>query len=296
MVTSSTLVKVILDYDGTLTAEEEQVEELAERSIETLAVEILRVPRNEVREDYWRTRELILAEPHRYWWEVNGGIAAYGDEGAFITNTTTIQTMLRLNPSYEAAVADYFPSVEYDPIVDCTNYLFHMHTFDLEPHFRPAAGPVLETFVDDPQVEPVVLSSSKGDKVSKNLAGIGFPEVRVLGDTRQYDIDPTWTEEFQHPEQGKGQIFRLDEKRTIDLRRPAYYAALRREQQDSTRLAVVADTFSMPGALPLMMGIPFLLLQTLYTPEWCERYVGAHPCGQVLTDLRELPERVEALL
>jgi hypothetical protein len=284
--------EVILDYDGTLTAEEEQVEELAAKSIETLADQILELPRADVEREYWQTRELVLAEPYLYWWEVNGGIAAYGDEGAFITNTTTIQTMLRLNPSHEAAVARFFPSVEYDPIVDCTNYLFHTHTFDLEPHFRPAAREVLRTLVADPAVEPVVLSSSKGDKVRKNLTSIGFQDERVLGDTRQYDIDPTWTKEFVHPEQGRGQIFRLDDKRTIDLRRPAYYEALVNEQRGAADLMVVADTFSMPGALPLMMGIPFLLLKTSYTPAWCERYVEDHPLGRVLQELAALPHQV----
>jgi hypothetical protein len=294
-VKTSGVVKVILDYDGTLTAEEEQVEELAQKSIRTLADKILMVPRSQVEDDYWRTRELVLKEPYRYWWEVNGGIAAYGDEGAFITNTTTIQTMLRLNSSYGEAVARYFPDVEYDPIVDCTNYLFHRHTFDLEPHFRPAARQVLRRLTLEPRMEPVVLSSSKADKVEKNLAGIGFQEIRVLGDTRQYEIDPSWKKEFVDPRQGKGQIFRVDDKRTVDLRRPAYYAALSGEQRDGAQLVVVADTFSMPGALPLIMGIPFLLLKTSYTPDWCDRYVEAHPCGEVLANLAMLPERVKAL-
>jgi hypothetical protein len=51
----------------------------------------------------------------------------------------------------------------------------------------------------------------------------------------------------------------------------------------------VADTFSLPGALPLMMGIPFFLLHTSYTPEWCARAVDAHPLGHVLDDLADLP-------
>lgn len=289
-------VKVILDYDGTLTAEEEQVEELARRSIHTLAQEILEVPLTRVEEVYRRTRELVLSEPHRYWWEVNGCIAAYGDEGAFITNTTTIQTMLRLNSEYAQAVVRRFPDVEYDPIVDCSNYLFHTLTFDLEARFRPGARNVLEALAMAPKVEPVLLSSSKGDKVRKNLKELGFQDIRVLGDTRQYEIDPSWPEEFVHPQQGRGQVFQLDEKRTIDLRRPAYHAALTGELQGAAKLLVVADTYSMPGALPLMMGIPFLLLKTPYTPGWCETCVAAHPWGEVLLDLAALPDKVDSLL
>lgn len=293
--TFSGAVKVILDYDGTLTAEEEQVGELADKSIATLSRDILKVPLSQVKEDYSRTREMIMAEPHKYWWEVNGGIATYADEGAFITNTTTIQIMLRLNPAYAEAVGAYFSDVEYDPIMDCSNYLFHKHTFDLKPRFRSAAEAVLGELVDSPSVEPLVLSSSKGDKVTKNLRTIGFGEMRVLGDTRQYGIDPSWTKEFSHPEQGRGQIFRVDERHTIDLRRPAYYEKLTGEMENSRRLVVVADTWSMPGAMPMMMGIPFLLLKTSYTPRWCEEYVRAHAYGEMLTDLALLPERISAL-
>jgi hypothetical protein len=292
---SSGLVKVILDYDGTLTAEEEQVGELAEKSLATLSRDILKVPLSRLRTDYHRTRAMVLDQPPRYRWEVNGGIASYGDEGAFITNTTTIQTMLRLNPSYTEAVERYFPEVEYDPVVDCSNYLFHKHTFELSPRFRPGAEAVLGELMDQSDLEPMILSSSKGDKVTNNLKTIGFGEMRVLGDTRQYEIDPAWRKEFVHPEQGTGQIFKVDELHTIDLRRPAYYDKLTREMEGATRLVVVADTWSMPGAMPMMMGILFLLLKTTYTPAWCEEYVRNHPYGEVLASLALLPEMVRAL-
>ncbi len=290
------IVKVIVDYDGTLTAEEEQVAELAERSIGSLSREILRAPLSQVRDDYYRIRGMLLAEPDKFWWEVNGGIASYCDEGAFIMNTTTIQTMLRMSPAYTDAVGDSFPKFEYDPIVDCTNYLFHKHTFDLEPHFREATEYVLGELMAHSRLEPIILSSSKGDKVRKNLRLLGFEEIRVLGDTRQYEIDPCWKRQFVHPKQGKGQIFSVDEKRTIDLRRPVYHSALIKEMEGAVKLVVAADTLSMPGALPLMMGIPFLLLKTDYTPAWCKAYVRKHPYGEVLPDLALLVERVEALL
>jgi hypothetical protein len=290
------LVKVILDYDGTLTAEEKQVAELAERCIANLSQQILKVPPSQVRDDYYRTRAMILAEPHNFWWEVNGGLASYCDEGAFIANTTTIQTMLRMNPTYAQAVGDFLPEFEYDPIVDCTNYLFHKHTFDLEPHFREATECVLKELMSNPRLEPIILSGSKGDKVRKNMRILGLEGIRVLGDTRQYEIDPSWERRFVHPEQSEGEIFKLDEKRTIDLRRPAYYNALIGEIEDAQQLVVAADTFSMPGALPMMMGIPFLLLKTDYTPPWCEAYVREHPYGEVLPDLALLVERVEASL
>jgi hypothetical protein len=57
----------------------------------------------------------------------------------------------------------------------------------------------------------------------------------------------------------------------------------------------VADTFSLPGALPLMMGIPFFLLRTSYTPAWCAQVTDDHPLGRVLDDLADLPVALDDL-
>jgi hypothetical protein len=88
----------------------------------------------------------------------------------------------------------------------------------------------------------------------------------------------------------------VDDLHTVDLRRRIYHDALTRELSDGSRLAVVADTLSLPGALPLAMGIPFGLLRTSYTPSWCAAFVGRHPMGVVLDDLTALPAWVERLL
>ncbi len=255
----------------------------------------MRAPRPQLAADYDATRARILAEPHRYWWTVNGLIASYCDEGAFILNTTTLQVMLRDNPAYAQAVAAAFPQAEYDPVVDCTNYLFHRHTAELSPAFRPAARSVLSALVTDPDRTPVVLTNSLGDKVRRQLATLALDvEIAVLGDTRQYDMDPRWQHRFEHPELGPIQVWPVDEKHQIDLRRPTYYRALCLAAVDSSQLAVVADTFSLPGALPLLMGIPFYLIHTAYTPAWCARAVSAHPLGTVLEDLGELPTVLDA--
>jgi hypothetical protein len=297
----SNLFKIVIDFDGTLTAEETQARPLAEKSLDTLATEIIGAPcphevRRQLASDYDATRARLLAAPHRYWWEVNGLVASYCDEGAFILNTTTLQVMLRDNPAYAQAVAAAFPQAEYDPVVDCTNYLFHRHTAELPPAFRSTAGPVLASLVAHPGRTPVVLTNSLGDKVRRLLATLTLDgEVAVLGDTRQYDMDPAWTHHFPHPDLGQIQIWPVSQRHRVDLRRPVYHQALVRAAADGSRLAVVADTFSLPGALPLMMGIPFLLLHTSYTPEWCAQAVDAHPLGLVLGDLDELPSALDVL-
>jgi hypothetical protein len=290
------VLKVIIDFDGTLTAEETQARPLAEKSLDTLATEILGAPRPRLAADYEATRARLLAEPYRYWWEVNGLIASYCDEGAFILNTTTLQVMLGENPTYARAVAAAFPQAEYDPVMDCANYLFHRHTAELAPAFRPGAGDLLAALIEHPERKPIVLTNSLGDKVKRHLATLALAGgVMVLGDTRQYDMDAEWAHRFLHPELGEVQVWPVSEKRRIDLRRPVYYRALMEAAADGSRLAVVADTLSLPGALPLMMGIPFFLLHSAYTPDWCVRVVRGHPLGRILEDLGQLTDELDAL-
>ncbi|NLE44795.1 MAG: hypothetical protein GX620_08750 [Chloroflexi bacterium] len=283
------MLKVIVDFDGTLTAEETQVGELAAMSLTTLATEIIDAPRKQLASEYEATRARLMARPQRYCWVVNGLVASYCDEGAFILNTTTLQVMLRDNPYYLRRVSERFPVAEYDPVVDCTNYLFHRHTADLGIAFRPCAREVLVSLIERPDVHPVILTNSLGDKVRRHIDALGLPgDVAILGDTRQYEMAPEWTRHFDVPGVGEAQIWPISDVRTIDLRRPAYYRALVDARSDGASLAVVADTFSLPGALPLMMGIPFYLCRTPYTPDWCVEVVGDHPCGVVLNDLAEL--------
>jgi hypothetical protein len=290
-------LQVIIDFDGTLTAEETQVGPLAEKSLDTLAKEIIGVPCQGLAADYEATRARLLAAPHRYGWEVNGLMASYCDEGAFILNTTTIQVMIRANPTYARAVDAAFPQAEYDPVVDCSNYLFHRHTAELPPAFRPATREVLASLLARPDRAPVILTNSLGDKVRRHLATLALEgEVAVLGDTRQYEMDPDWTHHFTHSELGQIQVWPISEQYRVDLRRPAYYRALvQAAGNGAQRLAVVADTLSLPGALPLVMGIPFFLLCTPYTPAWCVQAVDAHPLGRVLDDLADLPAALDAL-
>jgi hypothetical protein len=290
------MLKVIIDFDGTLTEEETQVGPLAERSLNTLATEIIDVSRDLLFTDYETTRARLLACPHRYWWEVNGLVASYCDEGAFILNTTTLQTMLRETPAYAQAIAAAFANAEYDPVVDCVNYLFHRHTAELAPAFRPAAPGVLTSLLQHPTRVPIILTNSLGDKVRRHLMALNLPqEIEVLGDTRQYDMAPEWTHCFEHPDRGQIQVWPLSERRMVDLRRPIYYRALEKAASDGSSLAVVADTFSLPGALPLAMGIPFVLLRTPYTPAWCVEAVEVHPLGRVIDALSELPSALDAM-
>jgi hypothetical protein len=289
-------LKVIIDFDGTLTVEEEQAEPLARRSLQTLAHEIIGAQERTLAADYRATRARLLETPHKYWWEVNGLVASYCNEGAFILNTTTLQVMLRENKAYLRAVTRAFPDPEYDAVVDCTNYLFHRHTAELPPTFRPGARDVLNSLSSDPTRTPLILTNSLGDKVIRYLGGLDLAgDVAVLGDTRQYEMDPAWRRRFHHPRLGEIQVWPVVPEYPVDLRRPVYNRALVQAGVDGSPLAVVADTFSLPGALPLIMGIPFFLLRTPYTPDWCVQAVLSHPLGRVLDELGDLPAGLDDL-
>ena len=286
------MLKVVLDYDGTLTAEERQVPEVTRRSLLELADQILGVPLKEIEAAYADTVARLLAAPHNYHWEVNGVRVSYCDEGAFILNTVALQTLLSDHSSYAEKAANYFTNTEYDPVAVCTNHLFHTHTASLHVSFRQATLETLRWLIAHPQVEPLVLTNSLGAKVKRNLGRLDLPPVRILGDTRQYDLDASWIPPF-----GGGEPFlTVDDLHTVDLRRRIYYDALTHELGDGSRLVVIADTLSLPGALPLAMGIPFGLLRTNYTPSWCVDFVECHPMGMVLDDLAALPAWVERLL
>ena len=289
-------MRIIIDFDGTLTAEERQARALAERSLVTLATELVHAPREALARAYDATRARLLDQTHAYCWEVNGLVASYCDEGAFILNTTTLQVMLLSDDKYHRAVTAAFPDAEYDPVVDCTNYLFHRHTAELPPFFRPAAREVLNELCRHPDRSPVILTNSLGDKVQRHLAALKLEQpVEVLGDTRQYEMDPSWARRFPHPALGQIQVWPVSDLRQIDLRRPAYYRALREAMEEDAHVVVVADTLSLPGALPLMMELHFVLVRTSYTPEWCARVVDEHPRGRVLDDLTELPSTLDEL-
>ena len=291
------MLKVIIDFDGTLTAEEEQVSALADLSLATLTREILPCSLEKLTADYQATRAQLLANPHLYWWEVNGLIASYCDEGAFILNTTTIQVMLQENPDYLQAVTEAFPEAEYSSVIDCSNFLFHRHTAELSPRFRSHARELLAFLQNNGDMTPIILTNSLGDKVRRYLCALELDsELAVLGDTRQYDMQPDWGQRFPHPTLGDIQIWPIQDIYQVDLRRPVYYRALVEEMADGSQLAVVADTFSLPGSLPLMMSIPFFLLRTSYTPGWCIQVTESHPFGRVLDGLDALPAELEALL
>ena len=300
------LVKVIMDFDGTLTDEGRQALELATIAKGMLA-DILGVPLPRIEASYNRIRQRILRTPQHFHWEVNGLPATYAYEGAYLLNTTIVQEIIRSKPAYLHKIRKLYPTDGLDPMTKCTNHLFHAGTFQVHPYFLDGVRTLLVSLIEHPLIDPVIMTNSETRKITKNLRKLRigqrgarhkFPhEIDVLGDTRQYHMDPAWEQAFDSGKNGLIQVLPINEHFTVDLRRPVYHAALQRIMDEGyDQVVVVADGFSLAGALPLAMGLRFILKKTDFTPAWTEEYVSTHPNGSVVSGIPELGSLLRSLV
>ena len=288
--------KTLLDFDGTLTDEVKQAEELAIIAKNMLS-EILDRPLTAIEELYEEIKWNILARPEAYRWFVNGQPASYAHEGAYIINTVILQEMICSHTAFVNKIKKQFPAGEMDSVTQCVNHLFHMGSSNVDPHFLLGVRDFLVDLMNHPDIDPAIFTNSKTDKIARNLANIQIgkkgdhhdydKEIEVIGDTQQYFIDPSWP--------GPLQILPIDHTFRIDLRRPKYYQALRNLTDQGYDIIVAADGFSLAGALPLTMNLKFILLKTDYTPNWSENYVHSHPNGKVVKGIEELHQAIIAL-
>lgn len=300
-------VKVILDFDGTLTDEARQAKELSGIAKRILAEEILEVPLQEVEELYSSIRKAILTNPHRYHWSVNGLKATYAYEGAYLLNTSILQEIMRSNLSYIKTVMEKFPADTLDSVTLASNHLFHRGTMQVRPHFVRGVRRFLLELIENPVIDPVIITNSETRKIEKNLAELSIGrrggrhlfrhEIEILGDTRQYHMDPEWNHHFVHHHYGSTQVLPVDTHFSIDLRRPVYHAVLMKILEEGhDEVVVVADGLSLAGALPLVMGLRFILKKADYTPHWCEACVTSYANGLVVQNLQELKNQLLSIV
>jgi hypothetical protein len=293
--------KIILDFDGTLTDEVKQADELSSVAKKMLAEDILGQPISQIEKLYEKVKKKILATPHKYSWQVNGLPATYAYEGAYLLNTAIIQQILQMNDSYKKIVKDKFPANHLDSYTLCANKIFHDCSLHVSPHFLEDTKELLCELISHKDIEPVILTNSESKKIAKNLQEIEIGEkgkshtykyeIEILGDTRQYHMDATWNPSFNQ------QVLNIDDHFSVDLRRPIYHAALEKVGRENyEHVIIAADGFSLAGAMPLVMDINFVLMKTSYTPKWSEQYVKNHSRGMVASSLQELHAAIRTLL
>lgn len=290
-------IKILLDFDGTLTNEIAQAAEFSGVAIEMFA-SILGCSVKEVETRYLEIKAAILKDPHCYPWLVNDLPACYAYEGAYLLNTVILQQILLTDALFLETVSQKYPADKLDSVTQCVNYIFHQGSFAVNPHFLPETREFLVSMIEEGLVEPVIFTNSETRKIVNNLRTLAIGErgsahsfdheIGILGDTRQYFIDPNWNVGFAHPRLSVVQILPINEQFAVDLRRPTYYAALAGEIARGYRVIVVADGFSLAGAMPLMMGLDFVLAKTSFTPDWASDFVAAHPRGNVVGGLVEI--------
>jgi len=306
---SAKKIKIIIDYDGTLTYEERYVADLAKSALKDLSQNILHVPLKKITKLYNKTRNKILKNPHKYSWIVNGLPACYATEGALLLNTVTTQTLIKENKNFVKKAEQFLPNADYGPVVGLTNYLFHKHTHNLQTHFRENADKVLKHFIKSNYFQPYILTCSKGDKVAKNLAKIKIgahkyekysnglkDKVHIFGDTRQYEMNPSWEYCFNHPRFGKTQKINIDEKYSIELRRSDYFNKLKWIGKDGSKIIITADMVSLPGILPLLMGMDFVMIKASHVPQWSIDFVRSFKNGYIIENIDELPAKVDQIM
>jgi hypothetical protein len=174
---------------------------------------------------------------------------------------------------------------------------------EVNPHFLDGVREFLIELIEHEAIEPVILTNSETRKIEKNLRRLSIGkvgadhdfecEIDILGDTRQYHMDPEWDEHFHHEEHGRVQVLPVNTHFSIDLRRPVYHEALKKVLAEGhDEVVVVADGLSLAGALPLVMGLKFVLKKTDCTPKWCEQCVSSHANGHVVNELEELRDHL----
>ncbi len=295
-------LKQLIDFDGTLTEEELQAAELIGIALEMLA-KILDCQPAELETVYRQIKTQVLTSPHLYPWKINDLPACYAYEGAYLLNTVILQQIIQTDSRFLAAVTAKYPAGKIDSITQCVNLLFHEGSLNVKPHFLPGARDFLLALLERPELEPTIFTNSETRKIAKNLKllaigekGTNHPyphEIGILGDTRQYFMDSSWPQTFEHPLHGSIQILPIDNLFQVELRRPIYYAALKKIKGQGYRdIVVIADGFSLAGALPLTMGHHFILLKTAYSPDWAESYVASHSHGKVAPNLDAVLEAI----
>jgi len=280
---------VILDFDGTMTDAEAEGRPFRDGYLEDLCALVGRPAAD--------PEVLGIAE------QVEAEIALTPEAHPFLwlgraVAPATVDPYLRMVP-IASRILDRFGAIR-DPLDRSRLLAMVLYKYNYmktlgRPVFRASAGEVLRELAG---TEAWIVTNSDPHAVAAKLAaldrevpGAAWLAPRVRGHARKFEVDDAWT---LAPEA----LALPGLARPVLLRRRSYHAILRAlldgAGAEFADAIVIGDIFELDLALPLALGARVALVASPRTPAYERAFVAAHPRGQVIEDLREIPALVAA--
>lgn len=292
---------LIMDFDGTLTDAEEEGIPFTEGYLRDLSA-LTGAPLEQIHELHARFEAMMLADPTKYAWEMNGLAVA----------PATVDPYLRIKP-IAGMILDELGIVMDSKVREnlITHILFRDNYRLTKMCFRPGARQLLEDLYNDSvRIDAVIVTNSQPDAVLEKIALLSrqfnelgatgysdnffaFWRARVYGGARKYVVN-------NNGDSGTAKLeFRLPGlDRPVYCKRPDYFDVLKGLVLDRglvwVDVLVVGDIFELDLALPLALGANVALMKSGMTPpyelDFLERRVNARVLdnvSQILPHYRE---------
>jgi len=276
---------VILDFDGTMTDAEEEGRPFVTGYYEDLATLTGR-SLEEIRSMARQYEAEVLQDPQSYGWLWKGSIVA----------PATVDPYLRVQPVARKildACGAFRDEQDRGRLLE--GIIFKYNYRKTVRAFRPHAAEVLASLerfdtwvVTNAHTEPVKAKIADLETQLHGGRSLSWLHDKVVGLAQKQVFDDccvSLPRDLQLP----------GLKRPVLVRRPHYrdLLDLLRHDRPWQEVVVVGDIFELDLSLPLVLGARVVLAANRFTPNYERKYVGSHPRGYVIEDLRELKAIVE---
>ena len=282
-------MKILTDFDGTLTDIHGEYEELLNINMERL--ESRKFPVAQYDTLFKLAIKEIQKDHTKYGWMEHDRITAYSDEDLFmniIAGIKIVDNWLNTKPEYSAL--KQILDNHHTSLMEISEESYYiLHTKPLGPLNTPLPEVVdtIQKLLRDGH-ELVVVSNSPSKRIVEKFNYVGlFPA--------EHDLDPHASFKVR----GDAAKFRLGEHpqihdyvRPVDTNRPIYRKMLLEEKPD----VVIGDVFSLDLSLScaLSQELPefsqtrSLLLNHTYTPEWSKSAILSVKNGFLIDDFNDV--------
>lgn len=266
-------MRVLTDFDGVLTAQEDEAAALGRRHVELVARALGDAALAAAL--FEETRREARAHPEAFGWISGGAISCYADEDPYAFHNAVAFGL------YARAPEDVLARLAAAGLATADDLALRAW-HEAERGFRAAnASHVMADALASlgellaAGAEVVIVSNSATERIQALLGGAGFDRFgaarpRIRGDARKFALG---AEPADLPAEA------LHGGRPVRVRRPSYHEILREEAPD----LVIGDVFSLDIALPAAMRAAgrldtdtrIVLKRHAYTPPWALRACAA---------------------